>query len=169
MAELRVANDPTGIRGVYLHSEAEIQGTVADHNFMTLMNPSNSGRNMMLSTIAISYSNTNPATEPAPMRGWRITASSGGTLQDVADLAKFSSLMPNATAEVRVNPTSVTYDVPLFNSPAPIDNRSSNVHTVEIPPGATFLLRPGEGIGLRKEADVISAFWNLTIVWAEFF
>lgn len=169
MAELRTASDPTGISGVYLHSEAEIQGTVADHHFMTLMNPAGSGRNLALSTVAISYSNTNPSTEPAPMRGWRISAASGGTLQAASDKAKFSSLMPNAFAEVRVNPTSVTYVVPLFNSPAPIDNRSSNVHTVDIPPGATFLIRPGEGIGLRKEADVISAFWNLTIVWAEFY
>lgn len=169
MAELTVRNEPTGIRGIYLHSEAEIQGTVADHNFMTLMNPLNSGRNMALSTVAISYSNTNPSVEPAPMRGWRISAASGGTLQTVSDMVKFSSLMPDATAEVRVEPTSVTYVAPVFNSPAPIDNRSSNVHTVDIPPGATFLLRPGEGFGLRKEAGVTSAFWNLTVVWAEYY
>lgn len=168
MAELAVKSDPTGARGVYLHSIAEIQGTVADQVFMTVMNPASSGRTMTLGTVAVSYSNTNPSTEPAPLRGWRISASTGGSLVAPANIAKFITSTPDATAEVRVTNPTPTYVVPLFNSPSPIDNRSSNVHTVEIPPGATFLMRPGEGIAIRKEADVTSVFWNITVVWVEF-
>lgn len=167
MAEQSIRLEAPRPRGVYLHSIAEVPGTVADQTFITLMNPANSGRSMTLGTVALSYSNTSPATEPAPMRGWRISAASGGTLIAAADIAKFNTLSPNSVAEVRVGAPTATFVYPVFNSPPPIDNRSSNVHTVDIPPGATFLMRPGEGIALRKEAGTTSAMWNITIVWAE--
>lgn len=167
MAELAVKNDPTGVRGVYLHSIANVVGTVAEQTFMSVMNPASSGRFMTLGTVAISSANTSPTTETTPLRGWRIGAASGGSLVAASSVAKFSSLYPNSTAEVRVgNPTITKVDA-LFNSPPLVDNRSSVVHTVEIPPGATFLLRPGEGIALNITADVVSRSWNLTIVWVE--
>lgn len=167
MAESLVKIETPRPRGVYLHSISGVQGTVADQTFITLMNPVGSGRNMTLGTVAISYSNTSPATEPSPMRGWRISASTGGTLIAPANIAKFNTLSPNAVGEVRIGNPTATFVYPIFNSPPPIDNRSSNVHTVDIPPGATFLMRPGEGIALRKTVGVTSAFWNLTVVWAE--
>lgn len=167
MAEQLIKVETPRPRGVYLHSIAGVQGTVADQTFITLMNPASNTRNMTLGTVAISYSNTMPATEPAPIRGWRISASTGGTLINQADIGKFSTLMPNAVGQVRIGNPTATFVQPLFNSPAPIDNRSSNVHTVEIPPGAMFLMRPGEGMAIRKTVGVTSAFWNITIVWAE--
>lgn len=155
-------------QGVYLHSIAGVQGIVAAQTFMSVFNPVGSGRNLALSTAAISYSNTNPSTEPSPVRGWRISAASGGTLIPAADVARFNTLSSNPVAQVRITNPTVTLGTALFNSPAPIDNRSSGVHTVEVPPPGTFLMRPGEGIALRKNVGITSAFWNITMVWAEF-
>lgn len=155
-------------QGVYLHSIAEVQGTVEPQTFMTLFNPVGSGRNITLATAALSYSNTMPATEPAPLRGWRISAASGGVLIPAADIAKFNTLASNSVAQVRITNPTATLTQAVFNSPAPIDNRSSNVHTVDVPAGAAFLMRPGEGIAIHKEAGTTSAFWNITLVWAEF-
>jgi hypothetical protein len=155
-------------QGVYLHSIAGVQGTVAPQTFITLFNPVGSGKNITLATAAISYSNTMPATDPAPLRGWRISAASGGTLIAAASIAKFNTLYPNSVAQVRIADPAVTLTQALFNSPAPIDNRSSSVHTVDVPAGAAFIMRPGEGIALRRETGVTSTFWNITLVWAEF-
>lgn len=168
MANQIVSLEAPRPQGIYLHSIAEVQGTVEPQTFMTVFNPVGSGRNLALATVAISYSNTNPATEPAPMRGWRISAASGGTLIAAADIAKFNTLASNSVAQVRVGNPTATLVQPVFNSPAPIDNRSSNVHSVDIPAGATFLIRPGEGLAIHKEAGITSAFWNVTTVWAEF-
>ena len=154
-------------QGLYLHSIAEVQGTVEPQTFMSVFNPAGSGRVLSLGTIALSYSNTNPATEPAPLRGWRISAASGGSLIAAADVARFNTASSNPVAQVRITNPTVTMTQALFNSPAPIDNRSSNVHTVDVPPGAPFLMRPGEGIAIHKEAGTTSAFWNITVVWAE--
>ena len=169
MAEQIVKLESTTPRGVYLHSIAAVPGMVAEQTFITLMNPVGSGRVMTLGTIALSYSNTSPATVVDPVRGWRISAHSGGSLVAASGIGKFSTTMPNATAEVRVDNPTITKVYPVFNSPPPIDNRSSNVHTVEIPPGATFLMRPGEGIAINKLSGTTSATWNITIVWAEAF
>ncbi|QIA28795.1 hypothetical protein [Streptomyces phage JXY1] len=101
MAEQIVKLDSTTPRGVYLHSIAAVPGTVAEQTFITLMNPVGSGRVMTLGTIALSYSNTSPATVVDPVRGWRISAHSGGSLVAASGIGKFSTTMPNATAEVR--------------------------------------------------------------------
>ena len=168
MASQTVRLEASRPQGVYLHSIAEVQGTVEPQTFMTLFNPVGSGRVLALSTVALSYTNVNPATEPAPMRGWRISATTGGTLIAAADMARFDNLQSNPVGQVRVSNPTPTLTQALFNSPAPIDNRSSAVHNVDIPAGAQFLIRPGEGLAIHKEAGIVSASWNVTMVWAEF-
>ena len=169
MAEQVTRLEAATPRGVYLHSIAAVPGTAAEQTFITLMNPAGSGRNITLGTVAISYSNSATASSLDPLRGWRISAASGGTLIAANALGKFNTLYPDPFGEVRVGNPTITKVYPVLNSPPPIDNKSSEVHTVEIPPGATFLMRPGEGIALNKLTGSTTSAWNITIVWAETF
>lgn len=164
-----VATVNPAIKGTYLHSIANVPGTVASQTFITLFNPVGSGKVLSLGTVAFSYSNTTPATETNPVRGYRISAApTGGTLISAANLQRFNTTQPNPVGIVRVDNPTVTLGGALFNSPAPLDNRSSNVHNVDIPPGAgPFVMLPGEGLAINKLAGTTSATWNITLVWAE--
>lgn len=157
------------IKGVYIHSIANVVGTVEPQTFVTLFNPVGSGKTFGLGSVAISYSNTMPSTNTVPMRGHRISAApTGGTLIAAADIQRFNTMQVNPAGIVRVDNPTVTLGGAVFNSPAPIDNRSSNVHTVEVPPNSgPFIMLPGEGIAIHKASGVTSAVWNVTIVWGE--
>lgn len=157
------------ITGVYLHSIANVSGTVASQNFITLFNPVGSGKSLSLGTVAISSTNTTPSTETSPLRGWRTSsAPTGGTLIAASSMARFNTLQADPVGVIRVDNPAATLDAALFSSPPLVDHRSSIVHTVDIPPGAgPFLFRPGEGLVINKPVDVISTSWNITVVWAE--
>lgn len=164
-----VATVNPAIRGVYLHSLAAIPGTVASNTFITLFNPVGSGRTLSFGTVATSSTNTSPSTETTPLRGHRISAApTGGTLISAASIARFNTTQPDPTGIVRVGNPTVTLGSGLFNVPPLIDNRSSNVHNIDIPAGAgPFIFRPGEGLALNEAAGVTSTAWNITLVWAE--
>lgn len=168
MAENVIRIESPIIRGVYLHSIANVPGTVATQNFMSIFNPVGSGVTMTLAAAAFSYTNINPATDTTPLRGYRCSAASGGTLITASQIQRFNTLQPDPKIEVRVgNPTTTNAPFGLFNSPPPIDNRSSNVHELAIPPTQPFVCREGEGIVITKLSGVTSADWNITLVWAE--
>lgn len=164
-----VATVNPAVRGVYLHSLAAVPGTVASNTFITLFNPVGSGRTLSFGTVAISSTNTSPSTEVTPLRGHRIsTAPTGGTLIAASALARFDTTQVNPTGALRVDNPTVALGAGLFNVPPLLDNRSSDVHNVDIPPGAgPFLFRPGEGIAINKAVGVTSTTWNITLVWAE--
>lgn len=157
------------IKGVYLHSIANVPGTLAPQTFITIYNPIGSGKSLSLGTVAISSSNTMPSTETSPLRGYRISvAPTGGTLVAASTVQRFNTTQPNPVAEVRIDNPTVTLGGAVFSSPPLLDNRSSNVHTVDIPPGAgPFLMLPGEGLAIHKVAGTTSTVWNITPVWAE--
>lgn len=180
--EVRIVNGTTGttplfastvanpaIDGVYIHSIAAVPGTVALQNFITLYNPIGSGRMLSLGEVAISFANTATAGSLDPIRGHRISvAPTGGVLVATSAIAKFSSAQPDPVGVVRTGNPTVTLGTPVFNSPPPIDNKSSDVHNVEVPPGAgPFLMAPGEGLAISKATGAVSVAWNITIVWAE--
>lgn len=182
MAEMwvRVQNPPAdplysvptvnpAIKGVYLHSLAAVAGTTALQNFITLFNPIGSGKTLSLGTVAISYTNTATASSLDPVRGHRISAApTGGTLVAATNIERFNTTQVDPVGVVRVgNPTAVLGNA-VFNSPAPIDNKSSDVHTVEIPPGSgPFVMAPGQGLAISKASGAVSVTWNITLVWAE--
>jgi hypothetical protein len=156
-------------KGIYLHSLAAVPGTAALQNFITLFNPVGSGKMLSLATVALSYTNTATASSIQPVRGWRISAApTGGTLVPATSLVKFQTSQPTPTGVVRIdNPTAVL-DAPIFNSPPPLDNKSSEVHTVDVPPGTgLFSFAPGEGIAISKASGDTTVAWNITLVWIE--
>lgn len=158
------------ITGVYVYSADEIPGVAAATNYLSLFNPVGSGKSLYIGGIFISCVTAGGSTVTAPMRGYRTTTATGGTLQAASAIAKFITATPDPIAEVRLANPTVTLGAALFNSPPPLSagNGTTPVHQVPIPPDSgPFSLAPGEGIVLRQTTGDTDLRWNLSIAWAE--
>lgn len=152
-------------------SISAVPGVVAANNFISLFNPVGSGVNLMFNGAFISCSSTANNGAGVPLRGLRITAASGGTLQtNSTAIAKFKSSDATSVAEIRIGNPTVTLGAPIFNSPPAVGtNQTTPVHAMVPPPAAgPYTLVPGEGIVLRTESGLTSQVWNMSIVWSEF-
>lgn len=159
------------IRGSYDFSISNVAGIVAANNYISLFNPVGSGRVVAFGGAFVSSAAAGATSITEPMRGFRITAASAGTLQGPSAIAKFNSANPDAACEVRIGNPTVTLGAAIFNSPPTISGSvgSTAVHAVAVPPAAgPFILAPGEGVVLRSEAGDTDQRWNLSIVWVEF-
>ena len=153
----------------YDYSLAESVSAVAAKNHISLFNPIGSGRVLAAGGVFVSFTMTAPGTITTPMRGFRTTAASGGTLVPDSDVCKFVTAHPDPVGVVRIDNPICTLGPAFFGSPPGVEKRSSTTHQVDIPGGAgRFLIRPGEGIVLRQGPGDVALFWNLAIVWAEF-
>lgn len=164
-----VAN-PT-LTGVYVYSIANQPGVAAANNFISLFNPSGSGRIVSLAGIFISSYSVGQATATEPLRGWRISAASGGTLAtNSTDVTKFLTTSRDPIPEIRISNPTVTLLAPFFNSPPPIGTGAGTafVHSVEAPPGAgPFTLLPGQGVVVRTASGDVDQTFNISLAWGE--
>lgn len=168
-----IRKDPL-ISGVYSYSLALQPGVVAANNFLTLMNPASSGLALVLGGAFFSSYGIGTTTATDPMRGFRITGHSGGTLVDPADVVKYDTRYSASAAELRFG-TAVAVsgmaNTAIFNSPPPLGTGGTIpqfVHSVEPPPGSGgFLMLPGQGVTIRTAAGDVDQLWNITIVWGE--
>lgn len=154
----------------YIYSISQLPGVVGPNNYLSLMNPSTSVKRVIIVGLFLSNSLTNPSAVTEPMRGWRISAATGGTqVTDLTTISKIQTQDPDPGVELRVGNPTCTLKSALFNSPPQLETRTSNVHDVELPPGIKpFTLLPGEGIALRCENTAgATIVWNVTVVWAE--
>lgn len=152
----------------YDFSMAEEVGTVAAKNFVSLFNPLGSGRLMILGGIFTSCSAFASSLVPLTLRGYRITAASGGTLEDAADIMKFDPANhPDPASEVRTGNPTVTLGPALLNHPVPVDKRAGSVTQTLGFPSAPAKFYPGQGFVMRMEAGTTELFWNISLVWAE--
>lgn len=158
------------IDGVYVFSANEINGVAAATNYLSLGNPVGSGKLLYFGGAFISCVTAGGSTVTSPMRGYRATAISAGTLQADATVGKFITSNPDPFAEIRLGNPTATLGAALFNSPPPLSagNGTTPVHQVPIPPNTgPFVLAEGEGIVLRQEVGDTDLRWNLSVVWAE--
>ena len=155
----------------YIYSQAEIPIQAAGYNYISLFNPVGSNKVGVIAGIIVSHSLFTSSSVAAPLRGWRTTAASGGTLRTVAanEIAKVQTIYPDPVCEIRTGNPTCTRTAPLFNSPPPIQDKANWLHEINLPTGLLpFTIRPGEGIVLRAESGIgQSADWNMTVVWAE--
>lgn len=165
-----VTSNPS-LTGVYLYSIAAQPGVAAANNFVSLFNPAASTKLVLLAGIFISSYSVGAATSVEPLRGWRVSAASGGVLANNAtDVAKFNTSYPTAAPELRTANPTVTLVNPFFNSPPPIGTGAGTafVHAVEAPPGAgAFFVKPGEGIVVRTASGDVDQTFNITLAWGE--
>jgi len=158
------------IKGVYVFSISNIPGVVAANNFISLFNPVGSGKTVSFGSAFISSTAAGSSSETEPLRGFRVTTATAGTLQATSATAKFITSDIDPIAEVRTGNPTVTLGAAVFNSPPVISATvgSTNVHVIPVPGGlAPFTMAPGEGIVLRTSAGDVDQRWNLSIVWAE--
>lgn len=160
------------IDGSYIYSRAEQAGVVAANNHLTLFNPAGSGKTIALAGVFVSsIIVADIGVAIRSMRGYRITAASGGTLEAASVIGKWQTSMPAPIAEVRFGNVTATLGPALFNSPPTIGaskGSSPFVHAIPVPTAlGTFTLMEGEGIALRTEAGDIDTLWNLSVAWAE--
>lgn len=156
----------------FVYSQAEQPGVVAANNFMSVFNPVGSGKILMFGGAFISsYIVGDTAATIESLRGFRITAASGGTLVPNATVCSFDTTKPDTTMEVRTGNPTVTLGDAIFNSPPFIGAAKQSipfVHQVPVPAGlGGFLFRPGEGIVLRTAAGDVDTRWNLSLAWSE--
>ncbi len=167
--QITAVKDPS-IDGVYVFSADEITGVAAATNYLSIFNPVGSGKTVIFAGAFISCVTAGGSSVTSPMRGYRATLVSGGTLQADSASAKFITTMPDPVAEIRTNNPTATLDGALFTSPPPLSATQGGtpVHAVPVPGGTgPFTLAEGEGIVLRQTVGDTDLRWNLSIVWAE--
>lgn len=158
-------------RGGYIFSLDQIPGVVAANNYLSLENPTGSGRAILLAGVFVSTFNIAAVTAPAPLRGYLSTGISGGTAADAASIGKMRSSMPPSVGVIRTDNPTATLGAAIFNSPAQDSTgagSASFVHQIPaaIPAGPLTLL-PGEGVVLRTASGDTDQRWNLSIAWSE--
>lgn len=162
--------DPA-ITGAYVFSADEVVGVVAANNYLSIFNPVGSGKTIMFAGAFLSAVTAGGSAVTAPMRAYRATAISGGTLQADSASAKFVTSYPDPVAEIRTGNPAATLDGAIFNSPPALSagSGSTAIHPViAIASGiGTFLLAPGEGVVMRQTTGDVDLRWNLSITWAE--
>lgn len=157
------------IKGAYVYSIGNQAGVVASNNWISVFNPSGSGRVLVFGSAFTSSEAVAGSTNSEPMNIFRTTAASAGTLVAASDITKFQTTMPNSIAEVRTGNPTVTLGSQISNSAPSVGNQVTTIIQGVVPPvGAPiFTMVPGEGIVFRTIAGDVDQRWNMSFVWSE--
>lgn len=154
----------------YFHTIFDAPGVVAANNFLSVFNPSGSGKNVIFFQAEIaSYANGATAVGVS-MTASRITAASGGTAIAAADVNRFVTAWNDPVAVVRVsNPTVTTAGLPLnaWVPPLAVGVGSGSTAYTATPPGAGFVCLPGQGIVFSTASGDTDQAWKINTIWAE--
>lgn len=161
--------DPTWT-GVYFQALVDSPGTVASNTYLSVLNPSGSGKlAIALGFIAVNYS-TGTVTGAQSMRVFRISAHSAGTDIAAASVNRFLSAFPNPVSQVKIgNPTvTITNSTnPMLGIAPALGGGAQAPETVAPTPGASFTFLPGEGITFQVPTGSANQLWNMQYIWAE--
>lgn len=156
--------------GVYFHAVVDAAGTTGSNNFLSVFNPSGSGKiAIALGFICSSYS-LNSITTPSSLVAFRTSAHSGGTQQSAATINRFATAFTNPVSEVRFGNPSATLTNgtnPMIGIPPVVGTGAQNGETVAPTPGASFVFLPGEGIVFNVPTGDVDQRWDLQYIWAE--
>lgn len=156
--------------GVYFHAVVDAAGTTGSNNFLSVFNPSGSGKiAIALGFICSSYS-LNSITTPSSLVAYRTSAHSGGTQQSAATINRFATAFANPASEVRFGNPSATLTNgtnPMIGIPPVVGTGAQNGQTVAPTPGASFVFLPGEGIVFNVPTGDVDQRWDLQYIWAE--
>lgn len=155
----------------YFHALVDLPGVVAANNYLSFFNPVGSGK------ISIAYQATvlpwagGATSADASMTVTRTTAASAGTLVAASAVNRLVTTTPNPVTEVRTgNPTVTTTGTPLIGFPPAITAAAAGVSSSAItvsPPGAGFVMLPGQGIVFSAALGDTDQRWDIQFIWAE--
>lgn len=155
--------------GLYSFSISDLPGVVGTNTFVTLMNETGSGKIFQVSSIAVSsYIASGTSTTPNSMLVQQIINSSGGTLQNQANIARLDRTMPAPVGAVRTANPSVFTAAQIISFPPPTTVGAGNdVNRVVAVRDNGLVLRPGEGIRFYTIAGTAAQNWNIEFSWGE--
>lgn len=168
-----LATVPAGPAGAkfYTHALADVAGVVAANNYLSLFNPSGSGKTMVLYQLIVAPYATGATTATASLNAFRTTAASGGTLVAASTVNRFVTADPDPVVEVRTgNPAATTVGATLIGTPPAVTAAAggASATVAATPSGASFVIVPGQGVVFRTALGNVNQLWNINITWAEF-
>ena len=153
----------------YLYSINDVPGVALANNFLSLFNPSGSGKVLSgLQLIVSTYSGSLTAS-PNSLLAKRITSATVGTLIAASTIARFRTASPDPVAQVRIaNPTVGGVGL-AHSASAPVISTGAGQSSsaIQPPPGASFLYAPGEGAVITTASGDLDQVWNISILWSE--
>lgn len=155
----------------YFHAAIDMPGVVATNNFLSIFNPSNSGKTISFFSVAPDSYATGSSPTAVSLVVDRATAASGGTLVSAANVNKLITTQSNSVAEVRTgNPTVTKSGISLYSWPPPIAGGAGAASSAysSVPPGQGFFCLPGQGINFSTSAGNVNQVWSIKVTWAEF-
>ena len=161
---------PSGAN-TYHYAVVDVPGTVAANNYISLFNPSNSGKTYILLAMHINNYSVGASSTANSMVKYRITAASGGSVVATNNIAGYDTTGPTSTASIRTgNPTVTTVGPPGMPVSPPIatgagDNAENVIH---FPAGTYYLIHPGEGVAYSVAAGNTNQVWTVHLIWCEF-
>lgn len=154
----------------YISAIVDVAGTVAANNFLSVFNPSGSGKTFTFYRVIVSPWAADVVANGVSVNIFRTTAASGGTVVTAANINKLNTTTSNSVADVRTgNPTVTTSGSSLLGFPALFSTAKlgSAGNTVAIPAGASLICGPGQGLVISQASGDVNARWNMQFLWAE--
>lgn len=178
MSRTRAGGSDAPYRDVYDFSQAHVIGVVGVVRFISLFNPANSRKVLILLSVEVEQWSNIASTADNALLLARITAQSGGV--PASGVNKWVTASSNPVAQILTNNPTVTI---IPNSTVPIASWGPNQTIVASGPTAVarrvfdpnpnrqrgeFLLVPGEGVVLHQSViGDVDQRYNMTLVWAE--
>lgn len=166
-----VTTVPGPLGNFYTFNLADVPGVVAANNFLSFFNPVASGKTITIFRSTITPWTGSASNTDVSMRVFRITAASGGTLVALNTVPKFNTSQPDSVVEIRTgNPTVTTTGLQVFSAPPGLSAGATGATAqlvTEIPPGATFVLQPGQGLVATTSSGNTGQLWNFAVTWIE--
>lgn len=155
----------------YFHTLLDAPGVVAANNFMSVFNPTGSGKAVVFFVAEVKSYAIAAASAADSLTAFRTTAASGGTLISSASVSRFLTTAPNPVAEVRVdNPTTTNVGLALNGFPPPISTGAgtgSLGNSAAPSSQAAFTCLPGEGLVVTTASGDTDQRWDITLTWLE--
>lgn len=157
--------------GRYIFGAIDLAGTTTPNNYMTITNPTGSGRTVIVARATIAKYTVNVVGVVPSLTLTRASAVSGGTVQAASAICKTISSYPNAVAVIRTgNPTATAGAIAASFPPVISDKvggESGIVDVVNAPPGGGMFLAEGESLLLSAAAGDVDQRIDITLSWAE--
>lgn len=156
----------------YVYSLSERPGVVAANVFVSLFNATagtNERKVFLVGGIGVSCVAGAASTAVAPMRSYRVSTATGGTLVAASAICKMNTKFPDPVGVIRIGNPTVTLGQPMTNTPPIITaglGGATVVHDLDVSQ-APLVLMPDEGVCFRTASGDLDQRWNIAIYWGE--
>jgi hypothetical protein len=155
----------------YFHSVVDAPGVVAANNFLSIFNPSGSGKTVAFFSANVTSYAVGASSTAISLRADRITAASGGTQVSASTVNRLLPTWSDPVAEVRIsNPSATKAGLSLVGWVPPLATGVGIGATAysAAPEGQSFICVPGQGVVFSTSAGNTNQMWGINANWAEF-